>query len=51
VDWQTPPPAAAPHRLQDGGSDHPGRGGSGDEPGGWIAAGSRRGGVVEVVLR
>jgi len=51
VDWQTPPPAAAPHRLQDGGSDHPGRGGSGDEPGGWIAAGSRRGGVMEVVLR
>jgi len=50
VDSQTLPPVAAPHQSQDGGGDHPGHGGSGDEPGGWIAAGSRRGGVVAVVL-
>jgi len=33
--------AAAMRRPQDGGGDHPGRGGSGDEPGGWITAGRR----------
>jgi len=34
---------------KDGGGDHPGRSGSGDEPGGWIAVGDtagRGGGVV-----